>query len=140
MREEQLLAPYWFRFTEPDDMEKYGKDWYLYDETALIRLPARVLVAYEQALDVPIPEIMNGMRQGSILGNWGATWIALRQAGRDVKLDDYSPVVALVEWTTGDPHANQALDSGKDSPDPGPGPVVELDVSPLAESPRESTR
>lgn len=132
MREEQLLAPYWFRFTELDDVEKYGKDWYLYDETALIRLPARTLVAYEQALDVPIPEIMNGMRQGSILGNWAATWIALRMAGRELKLDDYSPVVALVEWTTDDPHANEPMESGKDLPAPTPGAVVELDVSPVA--------
>jgi hypothetical protein len=135
MDEKQLLAPYWFRFTDPADVKEYDEDWYCYDESALIRLPSRTLVAYEQTFGAPLVDVMNGMREGSVFGNLCGSWIAMRMAGRDVRFADYSPVVYLLEWRTEDPHmAAKEGDEGKaDSPADTPGPTVALDVSPVAE-------
>jgi hypothetical protein len=134
MDEQQLLAPYWFQFTDPDDVKEYGENWFCYDESQIIRLPSRTLVAYEQTFGAPLVEVMNGMRDGSVFGNLCGSWIALRLAGRDVKFADYSPVVYLLKWVTKDPHKVEDEDEGKaGSPADTPGPTVALDVSPVAE-------
>jgi hypothetical protein len=134
MRASEAMAPLEFRFTDPDDVEKYGDRWYWYSEADLIRRPARELVALEAELGMPIAQVMNGMRMSSVLGDMATTWISVRDTDPALagKFSDYNPLTMLVEWraavdegkaegtteTEDPPKSPDSPDSG--SPTPGP--------------------
>lgn len=88
-----------FTFTDPEDVKAYGAGPYLYDEYALVAMPARALADLEQAIDgTPIPEVMNGTRMSRSLADLQATWIALHLAGEGIAYDDYNPHTISIVW------------------------------------------
>lgn len=100
MKRSELLADLEFRFTEPEDMEKYGDDWFTYSELDIATLPSRRQIQLEQIIDSPIAAVMDGIRASSTFGDLAGTWIALTLAGRDIPWSSYNPKVMLAEWRT----------------------------------------
>jgi hypothetical protein len=105
----KALNPVEFRFSDPADVEKYGDRWFRYSELEIMRLPARELIELEGMLGMPIPDMMNGMRMSSILGDTAGAWLGVRAV--DEKLagdfDSFNPITMLIEW-------RPAVDEGKD--------------------------
>lgn len=112
-----------FRFTAPDDVEKYGDQWFRYDEPALIKMAARDLMRYEAEIGAPLPDVLNGVRADSVFGDTCAAWIALRQAGRDDSFDSFSPAMMLADWRVAERDAE------------GKAPTPETDTPGGADSP-----
>lgn len=129
INERQLLVPYRVRFTQDEDIKEYGDNWFVYDETALVRLPVATLMAYEQEMDRPLTAVLQGMRDGSVMGHLGAAWLAVRMAGGTVPWGMFTPAIMLAKW-------EKVPEGGRGkapSPAPTPGDTVALDVSPAAE-------
>lgn len=97
-----------FTFTDPADVKAYGSEPYLYDEYALIAMPARALADLEELIGgTPIPEVMNGVRASRSLADLQATWIAMQLTpGRPDPMpsfDDYNPHTMAIAWEAPSP-------------------------------------
>jgi hypothetical protein len=132
INQRQLLVPYRFRFTDDADIKLYGDEWFVYHEAEIVRLPSRTLVAYEMATGLPLPDIMNGIRANSVLGNLAASWVALRLAGKDVAWADYSPLITFTVWEEVPEEEREGLGKA-DSRADIPGDSIVLNTSPPAE-------
>jgi hypothetical protein len=108
MRASEALGPVEFQFTDPDDVARYGDRWYRFSEADLIRRPARELIALEGQLGMPMPDVMNGFRMSSALGDLAAAWIGVRDADPALAgtFGDFNPLTLLITWRT-------AVDEGK---------------------------
>lgn len=108
MREESLMAPMRFQFTEPGDIERYGDGWWTYDEAQLVRLPAREQVRLEVEIGIPLVNVMDGCRRDSVMGNLAATWLAVRavDAGLAGPFAAWQPCVMLAVWERADQGAD----------------------------------
>jgi hypothetical protein len=93
----KLLPPMRFRL-DPDDHEKYGSDWYTYDENTLVRLPLGELKAIEQAVGMSVPLMMDRWRGSYIDGVLAVMWTARRAAGIAEEFAAFEPVALLAEW------------------------------------------
>ena len=93
----KLWPPLRFRFHE-DDRERYGDDWYVYDEAALLRIPAPELVEIEQTVGMSVPTMLMRARQNFTDANLAATWVARRLAGVKEPFAKYQPLVLLIDW------------------------------------------
>ena len=102
----KLLPPMRFRFHE-DDRERYGSDWWVYDEAALVRVPARQLVEIEEQIGMGVRDMLLGVRTNLTLANLASMWVARRLAGHLVKRGDqmvaepfegFEPLVWLADW------------------------------------------
>lgn len=97
----RLLSPMRFRLHE-DDHERYGADWYVYDESALVRLPARELIAIEAEIGMSVLGMVDAARRPDAAGFTAATlaamWVARRLSGVDERIADFAPMVLLAEW------------------------------------------
>lgn len=107
-----------FTFTEPEDVKAYGSEPYLYDEYALVAMPARTLANLEDLIGgTPIPEVMNGVRANSSFADLQATWLAMHlTAGRPDPMpafDEYNPHTMAIQWDKPSPEL-----LGKDSAPP----------------------
>ncbi|MBW8801112.1 MAG: hypothetical protein JF597_48475 [Streptomyces sp.] len=128
-----IFTPMQFRFEDEADIAKYGADWFLYDEWAIVRLPVSRLLELEQATGYPVRTAFKELRQQSVLGDLLATWTAVHLA--DAKLAgefaDWAPLVFAIEW-----RGAKLDDLGKDdkpSPEPPPTtPTVALPSLPVA--------
>jgi hypothetical protein len=87
-----------FRFTEPDDVAKYGGDWTVYDEDALLRLPTGRLIGFEKATGMSIARMIVLLRDDYVEAKRAATWIARHLAGAPEPFADYDPLVMLIEF------------------------------------------
>jgi hypothetical protein len=124
----QLVTPMRFRFTEEADAATYGGDWWTWDETELSRLPARELIALEEAVGMPVVVVLQGLRQESTRAKLAAMWIAMHRAGHKVAWAEFNPAALLASWEEVPPET--PLDSGE-APEPGSG----SSSPPSAESP-----
>jgi hypothetical protein len=106
----QLWPPLRFRFVEPEDVEKYGSAWYVYDEAALIRLRFREQAALEEAVDMPLIEMIRGMHDRQTVPTAAGMWVVLHRLGVGGPWKDFDPLVHLVEWEK--VPAEAPLDSG----------------------------
>jgi hypothetical protein len=113
-----------FRFTADDDVKAYGEDWITYDETELMRRPARELMLWEGAMGVPLADIMNNFRSDSVVGDTCAAWLALKMRGDDVAFSNFNPAIMLAEWE----EAPEDVDLGK-------APIPEPASAPGSDSP-----
>lgn len=136
MHDRSLLPALRVRFTEPADVAVFGEGWYVYDERAIVRKPARDLIALEEQIGLAMPQVMNEMRRSSVMGDLAGAWIAVRE--HDPKLagefDDFSPLVMLLEWE----RVPQDVEAGKDEHSDLPVPLthsVILQTLPVVESP-----
>ena len=129
MDKQSLLKPVEFRFTTPEDIEKYGADWYRYDELAICSLSARTLIELETEMDTPLASVMDGFRQDSVFGALAASWLALHMTGKRIPFAEFDPLVMLLEWRIA-----SVVEPGKE-PAGGSDPVDSLPP----ESPRPPT-
>ncbi|MGA4726295.1 hypothetical protein ACPB67_02645 [Micromonospora taraxaci] len=86
-----------FRLHE-DDHERYGADWYVYDESAVLRVPARELIEIERQIGVTVLTMLNRSRQDFADGNLAVMWVARRLAGVVEPFAEFTPLVMLAEW------------------------------------------
>lgn len=105
MNASSALTPVWFRFTDPEDKAAYGDEWYLYDESTFMRLPARELITLETELGMPLVSVMNGFRSNSALGDAAIAWMAVRAVNSKLAgdFDEFNPLVMTIEWTIDNP-------------------------------------
>jgi hypothetical protein len=96
------LAPLRFRFTHPDDIAIYGEDWYLYSEPMITSMPARDLAALETELDMPLVDVMNGVRESTSMGDLGAAWIGIKldpdRGEKCPPFADFNVHTMLMDW------------------------------------------
>lgn len=116
-----LIPAIRFRFDAEEDVAKYGDGWWVWDEGELTRLPGRELIPLEEAVDMPLVEVIRGTRKGSTVATMAAMWIAMHRAGNPVAWDDFSPLVLITTWEA------VPLD---ESPDSGEAPTPEPHSSP----------
>lgn len=101
----KALDPIWFRFTDPEDIRRYGAEWFTYDESIVLRKRARDLIALETDLGMPLVAVMNGFRASTVLGDTAAAWLAVREADPEVAgdFDKFDPITMLIEWSSKSP-------------------------------------
>ncbi len=89
-----------FRFTEADDVKKYGDDWYVFSEGDVLRRRARDLVEIEGEIGLPLVNAFNGFRASTVLGDMCAAWIAVRDKDAELAgpFDDFNPVIMSIQW------------------------------------------
>lgn len=93
----RLLPPVRFRLAE-DDHERYGSDWYVHDESAVLRIPARELIEIERQVGMTVLAMLNRSRLDFADGNLAVMWVARRLAGVVEPFDEFAPLVVLAEW------------------------------------------
>lgn len=98
----ELMPPLRVRL-HPEDHEKYGGDWYTYDENAIFRLPVGEQRDIERAIGMPILDMANRGRQSYVDGLTAQIWVARRMAGVAEAFDDFSPLSLLAEWEVAGP-------------------------------------
>lgn len=112
----QPLPPVRFRL-HADDHGKYGAEWYVYDENAILRLPVGELRDIERAVGTPIIDVMNRGRQSYVDGTLAQMWIARRMAGITEPFADFEPLVMLADWeVVPAADADPPAESGPSSP------------------------
>jgi hypothetical protein len=112
----ELMAPTKFHFVDEADVATYGDGWWVWDEVELTRLPARDIIALEEAVGMPLVAVINSARRGTTRGVLAAMWIAMHRGGHDVAWADFNPAALLAEWA--EVPAEAPLDSGE-APTPG---------------------
>lgn len=89
-----------FRFTT-SDRERYGSDWWEFDEAALSGLRARELMALDDelrdGLGLNVVTAQAAFRRGDTRGSLAVMWLARRLGGVDERLVDFDPLVMLAE-------------------------------------------
>jgi hypothetical protein len=143
VQEKSLIKPIRFRFTDPEDVARWGDRWYVYDEGAIVRTPARELVALEQELGMTVISAMNGFRDDSVLGNLAATWLAVRAVDPELAgpFDDFTPLIMLINYESIPDEVDEGKDEGtplpldwtSNGPPSDPPPTVVLQTLPVAE-------
>ena len=93
----RLLPPVRFRYCA-EDQAKYGDGWYVYDEAALTRIPARELVEIERTIGMSIATMLQRARGNFTDANLAATWVARRLSGVKEDYATYEPLVLLIDW------------------------------------------
>jgi hypothetical protein len=113
----KALDPMEFRFTDPDDIKRYGDGWFTYSEGSFLRLRARDLIELEGEMGTPMVTVMNGMRASTTLGDTAAAWLGVRTASVVLAgpFDDFNPITNLIEW--------RDAAEGKEEAPPEPAPV-----------------
>lgn len=89
-----------FRFTDPDDIARYGSGWLIYDESHWLRLRARDLIDLEAKMGMSLASLMNGFRASSTLGDTAAAWLGVYQKSPKLagEFDEFNPLTNLIEW------------------------------------------
>lgn len=147
----RALGPCWFRFTDPDDVGKYGDGWFKYDEGAILRRRADFLIALETDLGMPVVSVMNGFRSSTVLGDTAVAWIGVREVdpSRAGDFDEFTPMTMLIEWSKTEPEpgpkgeepavtlvpeeSSSPTPSSSESTNSGPTDTVVLSSMPIAE-------
>lgn len=117
----KALDPLEFRFTDPEDMKKYGADWFVYDEGTILRMRARDLIELEGEMGTPMVVVMNGMRSSTTLGDTAAAWLGVRAKSADLAgpFETFNPITNLIEWRDADEGKAEAPPAAEpDLPDP----------------------
>jgi hypothetical protein len=148
----RALGPVWFRFTDEEDIGKYGEGWFKYDEGALLRSRARDLIALETDLGLPLVAVLNGFRDSTVLGDTAVAWIGVRltDLSRAGDFDSFNPTTMAIEWSKTEPEPLGKDEGPETMPEPPdsdsltPGPsesmtsvptdTVALQAMPVAES------
>ena len=93
----RLLPPVRFRVCD-DDREKYGADWYVYDESALLRIPARDLIDIERQIGMSVLTMLKRARANYTDANLATMWVARRLSGVNEPFAEFQPLVLLADW------------------------------------------
>lgn len=98
-----ILKPWRVRLTDPDDIARYGDRWWVYDESAVMRLPVDELAAIEaQIYPIRLKGAMEDYRQDGVMGDLIALWVAMRIAADPAHpapaFADFKPLIMLADW------------------------------------------
>lgn len=93
-----LSPPLRWRFTDPDDVAAYGDRWWPWEERVIARLPALDLIALEDAIDIPVPAVIKGLRSSATMATLAAMWISMHREGHPVGWAGFNPLVLAAEW------------------------------------------
>jgi hypothetical protein len=138
------LGPLEFQFQDEADQAKYGDRWFRYAETDLIRLPARKLIELEARMGMRLVDVMNGMRESTVLGDTAAAWIGVRLVDPELAgpFDEFDPISLMIKWEKASGKAD-AVETTQVTPQPPAkpseelllpaAPTVVLQTSPIAE-------
>lgn len=89
-----------FRFAE-GDRDRYGDDWWLFDEAQLSGLRARELMALDDELHAElrlnVQTALVSFARGEARGSLAVMWLARRLAGHVEPLDGFDPLPMLAE-------------------------------------------
>ena len=102
----RLLPPIRFQFCA-DDRAEYGDGWTVYDESALLRIPARELIDIERQIGMSVLTMLQRARANYTDANLAAMWVSRYRAG--VRVDkggkqvpepfaEFQPLVLLADW------------------------------------------
>lgn len=94
-----MLRPMRFRFAT-EDRERYGDQWWTFDERDLTRLRARELMAIDdelRSLKLNAQTVLASFARGETRGALGVMWLARRLAGVVERLDGFDPLPMLAE-------------------------------------------
>ncbi len=110
-----------FRFAE-EDHEKYGDDWWEFDEAKLNSLRARELIAIDDALKAElgmnILATLQAFLRGDVRGALGVMWMARRIGGVDEPLGEFDPLPMVAEAEYGEvADADPPVSSSSPQPD-----------------------
>lgn len=109
-----------FRLAEAD-WERYGDQWWTFDEAALVKLRSRDLIALDDALRVGlglnVATALAAYHRGETRGALAVMWLARRLAGVDEPLDGFDPLVWLAE-TSMEPAGDADPPGSGSSPSP----------------------
>lgn len=128
----KTLNPTEIQFRDEEDVKKYSDRWWVYDEAAIIRMPARKLIELEMKLGMGVYDVMNGARARTVLGNVAAAWIAIHLADPDLagEFDEFNPLIMMAEWR---PHKGKGQGVTEEAPIATDMLVPEEDDSPKAD-------
>lgn len=95
-----VLAPLEFRFLDPADQAAYTDRWYLYDESAILRLPARKMLELEQGTGYSVRDMLAGVRAQKVIGDLLATWTAVHLNAPELagEFAEWGPLTFCIEW------------------------------------------
>ncbi len=103
------------------DQEKYGKEDWVYDESAITHLSIGELVKIEKEIGMSIKSVMYRLRQDYVDASLAATWIARRMGGITERFADWTPLVSLISWemvpAQGDATPLESSSNPEESPD-----------------------
>ncbi|MEV6633876.1 hypothetical protein AB0M54_24305 [Actinoplanes sp. NPDC051470] len=105
MHEASQLKPLRFRFTYEPDQKTYGppgSEWWVYDESAITALHWKRQAELEELIHpLTLLEVMQGVRNDSIVGCHAASWLVIHLADPDIagSYAEYSPRVMLIQWS-----------------------------------------
>jgi hypothetical protein len=123
----------------PDDHERYGDGSWVYDEAAILRLPARELINLEAAVG-PITTVLSRFREDYTDAKLAVVWIARRQAGIVEDFDTFEPLISLVTVSMPEVDADPPDLGSASSPNTEPPPESSPNGSPGSPSKRTSRR
>lgn len=97
----RAMGPVWFRFTDPEDVARYGGVWYRYSEEDLVRQRADRLIPLEAEMGMSLVAVMNGFRSSTVLGESAAAWLGVREAdsAKAGTFDEFNPITMMIEWS-----------------------------------------
>ena len=108
-----------FRFAE-DDHEKYGDQWWTFDEADLAKLRARELAALDDilraGLGLNVATALAAYHRGETKGAMAVMWLARRLGGVVEQLDDFDPLVWLAETELVEVDADPPASTSSPSP------------------------
>lgn len=111
-RSVSVMKPMRFRFVEPGDVEKYGGDWTIYDESQLLRIPTGQLIEIERTIRMSLAMMINRGRLDFADATLAGMWVARKLAGVDEDYATFEPLILLSEW--------EAAPTGDDADPPDP--------------------
>lgn len=105
MHQNSRLPALRFRFTDPADAKVYGPadgEWWVYDEAAITAMSFDQLQRVEAQLPagVTLIEVMQGLREETVLGYHAGSWLAIHLADPDTSgaYPEYAPKDLLIQW------------------------------------------
>lgn len=87
-----------FRFLEEEDIAQYGGDWFVMDEKAITRRPARELIVIEKTIGMSVLHMFLKYRMDDVEGRLAGMWVARKLSGIDEKYDTFNPLALAVDW------------------------------------------
>lgn len=117
----RAMGPVWFRFTDPEDVARYGGVWYRYSEEDLVRQRADVLIPLETEMGMSLVSVMNGFRSSTVLGELAAAWLGVREADsvKAGEFDKFNPITMMIEWSRTAPEPDPKDETPVTSPASG---------------------
>ena len=96
----KALDPLECRFTDPQDVAKYGERWYTYDESTIVRMKAKELIKLESEIGYPLVSALNGYRRATVFGETFAAWYAVRLYDAELAGDfeEFEPFSLGIIW------------------------------------------